>query len=210
MKISTTAFRNGEAIPERYTFCKPGSKDAPVAMSDNLNPKLQWTDAPGGTKTFVLLCVDPDVPSKPDDVNQADREVPADLPRVDFFHWVMVDIPASVTSIAEGACADGITPHGKQSPSGPPGSRQGINNYTDWFAGDADMKGNYFGYDGPCPPWNDSIVHHYHFRLFATDLDRCPVDGAFTGAEVLDAIKGHVLAEAEIVGTCTLNPRLRR
>jgi hypothetical protein len=213
MKISTTAFRNGEPIPERYAFCKPGSKDPvvsknPVAMSDNLNPKLQWTDAPGGTKTFVLLCVDPDVPSKPDDVNQADREVPTDLPRVDFFHWVMVDIPASVTSIAEGACADGITPHGKQSPAGPPGSRQGINNYTDWFAGDVDMEGNYFGYDGPCPPWNDSIVHHYHFRLFATDLDRCPVDGAFTGAEVLDAIKGHVLAETEIVGNYTLNPRL--
>lgn len=208
MKISTTAFDNGRPIPERYAFCKPDPASH-VDMSDNLNPSLEWSGIPDGTKSFVLICVDPDVPSKPDDVNQEDREVPEDLPRVDFHHWVMVDIPAQVTSIAEGACSSGITPRGKQDPAGPAGARQGINNYTDWFAGDPDMEGRYFGYDGPCPPWNDSIIHHYHFKVFATDLERCPVDGAFTGQDVMQAIEGRILGVAEVIGTYTLNPRLR-
>jgi phosphatidylethanolamine-binding protein (PEBP) family uncharacterized protein len=51
-------------------------------------------------------------------------------------------------------------------------------------------------------------VHHYVFTLFATDLDRCAVDGDFGGQDVRDAIEGHVLAEASIMGTYTLNPRL--
>jgi Raf kinase inhibitor-like YbhB/YbcL family protein len=88
------------------------------------------------------------------------------------------------------------------------GLRHGLNDYTGWFAGDADMKGDYFGYDGPCPPWNDSIVHHYVFTVYALDIERVPVEGKFTGAEVRAAIQGHVLAEASITGTYTLNPRL--
>ena len=71
-----------------------------------------------------------------------------------------------------------------------------------------DMEGDYLGYDGPCPPWNDSIIHHYHFVLYATDLERCPVEGAFTGSEVEAALAGHVLAEARVVGTYALNPAL--
>jgi phosphatidylethanolamine-binding protein (PEBP) family uncharacterized protein len=39
-----------------------------------------------------------------------------------------------------------------------------------WFAGDNDMRGDYYGYDGPCPPWNDEIVHRYVFTLFALDV----------------------------------------
>lgn len=208
MKISSKAFAHGAVIPDQYAFARP-EPEQQVALSDNLNPALEWSDIPAGCKSLVLICVDPEVPSKPDDVNQEDREVPAELPRIDFYHWVMVDIPPSVTGIEEGACSNGVTPHGKDKPPGPAGARQGVNNYTDWFAGDADMEGHYFGYDGPCPPWNDSIIHHYHFRLFATDLEHCPVDGAFGGADVLAAIDGHVLAEAEWMGTFTLNPRLR-
>ena len=52
----------------------------------------------------------------------------------------------------------------------PRGARQGINDYTGWFAGDKDMAGNYFGYDGPCPPWNDEIPHRYVFTLYALDV----------------------------------------
>ncbi|MEE8118521.1 MAG: phospholipid-binding protein, partial [Gammaproteobacteria bacterium] len=90
----------------------------------------------------------------------------------------------------------------------PEGSRQGLNDYTGWFSCDAEMGGDYFGYDGPCPPWNDSLLHHYHFVLYATDLDRCPVEGKFTGGDVEEAIKGHVMAETRVVGTYTLNPDL--
>jgi phosphatidylethanolamine-binding protein (PEBP) family uncharacterized protein len=70
------------------------------------------------------------------------------------------------------------------------------------------MGGVYLGYDGPCPPWNDSIPHHYHFVLYATDLDRCPVEGEFGGADVSAAIDGHVLAEARVTGIYTLNPEV--
>jgi Raf kinase inhibitor-like YbhB/YbcL family protein len=135
--------------------------------------------------------------------------VPADLPRADFYHWLLVDIPPSVREIAAGACADGIVPRGKRTPAGPPGSRQGLNDYTSWFAGDADMSGQYFGYDGPCPPLNDERLHHYHFVLYATDLARCPVDGAFTGQQLRAALAGHVLAEADLTGTYSLNPDVR-
>jgi hypothetical protein len=97
---------------------------------------------------------------------------------------------------------------GRRNPPGPAGSRQGLNDYTLWFAGDADMDGKYYGYDGPCPPWNDERLHHYDFVLLATDLARCPVDGEFTGPDVRKALEGHVLAEAKLTGTYSLNPSL--
>ena len=98
---------------------------------------------------------------------------------------------------------------GKRTPPGPSGSRQGLNDYTGWFSGDADMGGDYLGYDGPCPPWNDERLHHYHFVLYATDLEQCPVQGSFTGAEVLSAIQGHILAETRLTGTYSLNPAVK-
>ena len=101
-------------------------------------------------------------------------------------------------------------PKGKAGPQAPGGKpwRHGINDYTGWFAGNAEMAGQYFGYDGPFPPFNDARVHRYLFLLYALDVDRCPVDGAFTGPQVLDAIRGHVLAQACYSGRYTLNPRL--
>ncbi|HED63988.1 MAG TPA: YbhB/YbcL family Raf kinase inhibitor-like protein, partial [Planctomycetes bacterium] len=129
---------------------------------------------------------------------------PANLPRADFVHWVLVDVPASVTELAAGSCCDGVTPGGKRGPSGPAGSRQGINDYTSWFEGDAEMGGTYLGYDGPAPPWNDERVHHYHFRVFALDVDRLDLGDRFTRADVEAAMAGHVLASAELVGTYSL------
>ena len=71
------------------------------------------------------------------------------------------------------------------------------------------MSGSYFGYDGPCPPWNDEIPHHYVFTVFALDVAKLAVEGAFTGAQVREAMKGHVLAQAAITGRYTLNPAVR-
>ena len=67
-----------------------------------------------------------------------------------------------------------------------------------------------YGYDGPCPPWNDDVIHHYHFRVYALDVSRLGVDGRFTAADVRAAMAGHVLAEAAVTGTYTLNAALRR
>jgi Raf kinase inhibitor-like YbhB/YbcL family protein len=154
------------------------------------------------------VCHDPDVPSKGDDVNQEGKEVPASLPRVDFYHWLLWDIPSSTEEIAAGSQSDGITARGKNGPQAPGGFRHGINSYTPWFAGDEKMKGNYYGYDGPCPPWNDSIVHHYIFTVYAVDVEKLDVKGELVPENVLAAIEGHVLAKAKITGTYSLNPKV--
>jgi phosphatidylethanolamine-binding protein (PEBP) family uncharacterized protein len=70
------------------------------------------------------------------------------------------------------------------------------------------MAGRYHGYDGPFPPWNDALVHHYVFTLYALNVPRLPVDGSFTGAQVRAALAGHVLEAATFSGTYTLNARL--
>lgn len=206
MKLWSDSFAHGDPISVKNAFGKH-HPESHVELSDNTNPHLAWSDVPAGTRSFVLVCHDADVPSKPDDVNKEGRTVPADLPRVEFTHWVLVDIPATKTSIAEGEFAKGVTARGKPGPEAPGGMRQGVNDYTGWFAGDADMKGTYYGYDGPCPPWNDSIVHHYHFTLYALDVPRCPAEGELRAADVKKAIEGHVLAQASLMGTYAINPR---
>lgn len=99
---------------------------------------------------------------------------------------------------------------GKPGPEVPnePGMRQGINDYTHWFKGDPDMEGVYFGYDGPCPPWNDDRIHRYIFTLYALDIDRGPLEGKFTGLQARSALRGHILTEARLTGTHTLDPAL--
>lgn len=205
MHVTSESFDADRPMPARLAFARP-HPDTHVTLSDNRNPHLRWDDVPDGTRSFVLICVDPDAPTVPDDVNREGRTVPADLPRGDFHHWVMVDIPAEVREIAEGACSDGVVPGGRSDPPGPAGARQGSNDYGGWFAGDPDMAGDYRGYDGPGPPWNDERPHRYRFRVLATDLDRCPVEAPFGAAEVLAAVEGHVLTEAVITGVYTLNP----
>jgi hypothetical protein len=205
MKLISSSFSDGEPISEANAFCIE-DPDTHVALSDNFNPEISWQDLPPDTRSLVLICHDPDVPTRPDDVNQEGRTVPADLPRFDFYHWVLVDIPPELGAIAEGEHSDAVTPRGKEGPEAPGGMRHGLNNYTDWFDGDPDMEGQYFGYDGPCPPWNDSIVHHYVFTLYALDVEECPVEGMFGGGDVLEAIAPHVLGQASITGTYSLNP----
>lgn len=210
MKLWSHSFKDGERIPGEYAFCVIDPKHH-VKMSANRNPHLAWDEAPVGTQSFALVCHDPDVPSKGDDVNQEGREVPDSLPRVDFFHWVLVDLPPTLREIEAGSCSKTITPHGKGGPATLVAGqevRHGINDYTGWFANDHDMEGQYFGYDGPCPPWNDARLHHYVFTLYALDVPTVGVSGAFAGADVRKAIEGHVLASASLTGAYTLNPRL--
>ena len=207
MKLWSDSWTNGDRIPPRYAAGRL-LPDGGVGFSDNLNPHLAWSDVPAGAKSLVLICHDFDVPTKADDVNQPGREVPADLPRTDFFHWVLVDLPPLPTVIAEGEYSRGFTTRGKPGPQTLKGARHGLNDYTGWFAGNAEMAGQYFGYDGPFPPFNDSLVHHYVFTLYAVALERLPVEGAFTGAQVREKLAGRVLAEATFSGTYTLNRRL--
>lgn len=207
MILKSESFREGAAIPGEFAFAVIDPKNH-VALSKNRNPQLTWSDAPVGTKSFAVVMHDPDVPSKGDDVNKEGREIPASLPRVNFYHWLLWNIPATVHEIAAGSHSDGVTARGKKGPGAPGGFQHGINYYTGWFAGDPQMGGDYYGYDGPCPPWNDAIVHHYYFTVYALNVEKLDVKGAPTAENVLAALKGHVLAEAKLMGTYSLNPKV--
>ncbi len=208
MKLWSDSFNDGAALPTALAFGRPHPRRH-VELSDNRNPHLAWSDVPDGTQSFALILHDFDVPSRPDDVNQEGREVPADLPRIEFVHWVLFDLPAESRSIDEGAYSSAVTPRGKAGPMiahGPvDGVLHGLNDYTGWFAADPTMAGDYYGYDGPCPPWNDSLMHHYVFTLHALSVDRLVVTGRVTAAAVRAAMQGRVVAEARITGLYSLN-----
>jgi Raf kinase inhibitor-like YbhB/YbcL family protein len=206
MKLYSNDLIDQQPIDPRFAFGKPDA-DEHMALSDNLSPHLRWQDAPAGTKSFAVVCMDPDVPSVADDVNQEGRSIPADLARVDFCHWSLVDLDPGITELSTGQCSQGVTVGGKQTPPGPDGSRQGLNDYTSFMAG-SEMEGHYHGYDGPCPPWNDERLHHYIFTVYALDVDQLDLPDGFSGHDVVKALDGHVLGQASITGTYTLNPAI--
>ncbi len=206
ISVTSSAFANGDPIPERFAFCAPCAENH-SKMSNNISPALSWTGSPDGTKSFAVICVDVDVPTIFDDVNSEERTIPADQPRQDFFHGLLVDVPASITSLAEGAESEGLVAKGK-SPGRVAHGIRGINDYTMFMASNPDMAGDYGGYDGPCPPWNDELLHHYEFRVYALDVESLGLgaDGSFRGPDVMAALAGHVLAMGKLVGTYTQNP----
>jgi Raf kinase inhibitor-like YbhB/YbcL family protein len=211
MKLWSDSFKDGETIPGEFAFCVIDT-DAPqqhVRVSDNRNPHLAWSDVPPETKSFALICHDPDVPSVGVDVNQEGKTISADLPRVDFFHWCLIDMPPNMVRITPGAFSGGITARGKPGPECLVFMRHAINDYTAWFAADPDMSGDYYGYDGPCPPWNDALLHRYVFTLYALNVPQLSLEGRFDGAAVRAAIAPHVIVEASITGTYSLNPALK-
>ncbi len=198
MKVHSDSFEHGRPIPSEFALGAPGG------FGGNRNPHLAWGDAPVGTKSFALLCIDTDAPTDGALVANAAVPIPVEHPRGDFVHWAVADIPADVRAIVAGSCSDGLSKGGK--PQGrDAGGRRGLNDYTGWFAGDADLGGRYFGYDGPYPPPHDLRVHRYFFRVFALDVAQLELPDAFTAADVFRAMHGHVLAEASTHGTYSLN-----
>ncbi len=107
-------------------------------------------------------------------VDDPDAPNPA-APKMTWVHWVVYNIPPSVAGLPEGADAASL----------PPGAREGLN---DWKRA---------GWGGPCPPVGR---HRYYFKLYALDTE-LPDLGLATKNKVLQAMVGHVLAEAQLVGT---------
>jgi Raf kinase inhibitor-like YbhB/YbcL family protein len=147
-RLTSDAFEHGAEIPTRYT-CE----------GDDLAPALRWSGAPEGTKSFALVVDDPDAPDPK-------------APKMTWVHWVVYDLPPSVTALEEGGAL-------------PRGTREGKN---DWKR---------TGYGGPCPPIGR---HRYFFKLYA--LDRMLGDLEHPNeASLLAELEPHVLAKAELVGT---------
>jgi Raf kinase inhibitor-like YbhB/YbcL family protein len=207
MQLTSSSFIDQGIIPGEFAFAVTATENH-IQLSSNRNPDLSWLNAPSQTQSFALICHDPDVPSQGDQVNQEGQIIPAELPRVDFYHWVLINIPASETQLAAGTHSSSITAKGKSVAQTPIGLA-GINDYTAWFKGDPNMSGDYYGYDGPCPPWNDSIKHHYVFTIYALDIKKLELTGPFTGNDALQAMSPHILDKASITGIYSLNPSLK-
>ena len=198
MRIHSDSFEHRQPIPAEFALGAPGG------FGGNRNPHLAWDDAPAGTRSFALLCIDTDAPTDGALVANAAVPIPVAHPRGDFVHWAVADIPAGTREIPAGSCSDGLRQRGK--PAGrDAGGLSGRNDYTGWFAGDAQMGGDYFGYDGPYPPPHDLRVHRYFFRVFALDVATLDLPADFTAADLFRAMHGHVLAEASLYGTYSLN-----
>ncbi len=199
MKLHSDSFHSGQPIAAEFAM------GAASGFGGNRNPHLRWSEVPAGTKSFALLCIDPDAPSDAALAGKPGVEIPIEHLRADFVHWAMADISAEVREIAAGSAADGISKRGKRNPVGPRGARHGLNDYTGWFASDADMSGDYRGYDGPYPPPNDLRTHRYFFRLFALDVVNLDLPQRFGASDVQRAMHGHVLAEALTYATYSLH-----
>lgn len=209
MKLFSESFGHNEFMPDACAFGLLGP-DKQYRWGDNRNPHFAWSDLPKGTKSLSLINDDLDVPVKLDTFNKDGSVVAKEQQRRSLCHWVLIDIDPAAGPLQFGEFSQGVTIGGKPGPKSLRGMRQGINEYTDWFKNDAKMKGNYFGYDGPCPPWNDERPHRYVFTIFALDVPRLDVEGTFDKYATLSAMRGHVLAEASITGLYALNPDVKR
>lgn len=146
MEIKSPAFENNSIIPSKYT-----------CDGEDISPPLSWSDIPEGTKSLALISDDPDAPAGT------------------WVHWVIYNIPPSVTSLPEGVPTDKKLSNG---------TLQGITDFKR------------IGYGGPCPP---SGTHRYFFKLYALNK-KVPLDAGATKKQVLDAIKDSVIAECQVVG----------
>jgi len=206
MELISTSVTDGEPIAPDFALAKP-AVEGHVTFARNRNPHLAWSGAPRDTMSYVVTCIDVDAPSSRDDVNKEDREVPPNLVRGEFTHWLLANLPADCCAVDEGTHSESVTPRGKAGKSAPLGVH-GENDYTMWFKGDADLEGAWNGYDGCAPPWNDSIRHRYIFTVHAVDVEELDLKPGFRRTELTNAMDGHVLASVSITGTYATNPRL--
>ncbi len=147
--IKSTAFKDGETIPKKFT-----------CDGQDFSPELTWENTPAGTKSFALICEDPDAPGGT------------------FIHWVIYDIPANVTKLAENVKKVGIVDEK---------IKQGVNDF------------GRIGYGGPCPPRGHK-PHRYIFKLYALDVETLGLNAGATAEQVENKAKGHILGEAKITG----------
>ncbi len=146
LNIKSSAFDEGELIPEKYT-----------CDGEDVSPPLSWAQLPKETRSIVLICDDPDAPMGT------------------WVHWVLFGLSPDTLELAEG-----ISP--EKEVLG--GAKQSLNDFRK------------YGYGGPCPPGG---THRYFFKLYAVDT-QVDLNAGATKNEVLNAIKGHILAEGQLMG----------
>ena len=155
--LSSPDSRMVAKVPEEYTANAFG------CSGGNMSPPLQWSGAPAGTKSFVLTLFDPDEHGDPSG----------------WWHWVVYDLPANVTSLPKAAGAE-------NSSVLPAGTMQGR---TD-LGNDA--------YHGPCPDKGDP-PHRYTFTIYALSVDKLDVKPDSSGAMVVSTANEHLIGKAVFV-----------
>ncbi len=149
--LTSSAFAPSGSIPSKYT-CEGA----------DVSPPLQWSGGPANAKSYTLIVDDPDAPD------------PA-APKMVYVHWLVYNIPAGTTSLAENAAKTGL----------PAGASHGSN---DW------QKQTY---GGPCPPIGR---HRYFHKLYALDTVLTGLSNP-TKAQLEAALTGHVIGRTELIGT---------
>src|ERR1700682_3673232 len=162
LKVSVDGVESGKMMPTKYGFCMPAAQGH-AGPAPDISPRISWSKGPAGTKSYAVILHDTDSPAEQrEKMNKEGETLTSAVPRRNFYHWILVDIPADVTAIAEGAESTARVPHGKPATPAAAGGARGLNDFTKVLAANEAMKGQYYGYDGPCPPWNDENLHHYH------------------------------------------------
>ena len=155
IKLTSTAFNEGSAIPAKYT-----------ADGQDISPALAWTDIPAGAKTLALICDDPDAPGDT------------------WVHWVVYNIPVTVSGLPEGFSKQEVLDNSAQ--QAVPAGRQGM----------SDFKRP--GYGGPAPP---SGTHRYFFKLYALDTALQLEPKTTTKDVLVNAMQGHIIGKGQLMGT---------
>lgn len=209
MTLESTSLAHEEPIDLVHVIATPTADGKAEMAGADRSPHLRWSGEPEGTRSFAISVVDPDVPADRTRMGVDGLSLGDDEDRVDFAHWLVVDLPPDVHELAEGAGGDGFVAQGRPAAPTSAGGVQGQNGYRGLFEGNAELEGTYHGWNGPFPPWNDERVHHYVTTVYALDVGSLGLEHGFDLDAFRSAIEGHVLGAAEIVPTYTVNPALR-
>jgi Raf kinase inhibitor-like YbhB/YbcL family protein len=193
LTVKVGGLEPGRRLPASSAYCPPSAMDP---SQYNISPGVSWSTGPAGTRSYVLIMTDLDVPKDLSLINKPGVTLSKATPRVPFIHWVLIDIPPSITRLDKGEESNGFVLKGN--PIGPTDHGiRGANVYTHFYPPDSDLAGPRGGYDGPCPPHNDVVPHRYVTRVYALDVATLGLNGLFFGEDALKAMQGHVLATGE-------------
>jgi Raf kinase inhibitor-like YbhB/YbcL family protein len=180
-------------LPVSAAYCPPAKMDPTLY---NISPSVSWSRGPRGTRSYALIMTDLDVPKDLSLIDKPGVTITADTPRVPFIHWVLVDIPPTITRLRKGEESPGFVLKGN--PIGPTDHGvRGANVYTHLYPSASELAGPRGGYDGPCPPHNDAMPHRYVVHVYALDVATLGLNGLFFGEDAERAMQGHVVASGE-------------